>query len=226
MWAYWVLFLLLFSSTSAFATPALVVEHLEYDFGEVIQGAEVSHTFRFHNAGDQILNISQLRSSCGCTAAMLTTRKLAPGAIGELQLTFASQGFRGEVEKMVTFETDDPRHAAVTFHLRGKVKAELLLQPERINWGVVTKGAGLHAEIDIVNRSTQTITLQPPEITAAGITAEMSHLTIVSGEQARLAITARFPEGKKRLAGYVIINTNFPSLPQIRVPVSARLAHQ
>lgn len=221
-----VLLLLLFFSTSVFAAPAIIVEGLEHDFGEIVQGTEIVHTFRFHNAGDQILNISGLRSSCGCTAALLTTRKLVPGDMGDLQLTFNSQGFRGEVQKMVTFNTNDPKHSVVTFSLRGKVKAELFSQPERINWGIVQKGTELHAEIDIVNDSAQSITLQKPKVTTEGVIAELSSLIIASGEKAYLNITAEFPEGKRRLAGYIIIDSDFAALPQLRIPVSARLSQK
>jgi len=216
--------LLLLSSGSVFAAPALVVERMSHDFGEILQGAEITHTFRFQNAGDQLLEISRLRSSCGCTAALLTTRRLAPGAMGELQLTFNSQGFRGAVQKKVTFETNDPKHSAMTFTLQGKVNAELFLQPKRINWGVVKNNTPLLADLEIINESTQTITLQAPEITSAGIVAELSPLIIAPGERANLKVSAEFPPGKKRLAGYILINSDFPNLPQLKVPVSARLA--
>lgn len=219
-----VLILWLFISGPVCAAPLLVVEQLNYDFGEIVQGAEVSHTFRFQNAGDQLLEISRLRSSCGCTAALLTTSRLAPGAMGELQLIFNSQGFRGEVQKMVTFETNDPNHGAVTFSLRANVKAELFFQPQRVNWGIVKDNAPLQAELEIVNESTQTITFLPPQITSPEIKAELSPLKIAAGEKARLTISAEFPAGKKRLAGYVIIDSDFSKVPQLKVPVSARLA--
>ena len=220
------LLLLLLSVSSAFAVPSLVVERLNHDFGEILQGAESTNTFRFYNAGDQVLEVGRLRSSCGCTAALLTTRRLAPGAMGELRLTFNSQGFRGAVQKVVTFETNDPKHPVVTFSLRGKVKAELYLQPERINWGVVGKDAPLQVDLEIVNASTQTITLQAPKITSTGIVAELSALRISPGESTILKVAAEFPEGKKRLAGYVLIDSDFPNLPQLKLPVSARLSQK
>lgn len=226
MRCYLSLFFLLFFSSSAFAAPALVVERLNHDFGEIVQGAETSHTFRFHNAGDQVLEIGRLRSSCGCTAALLTTRRLTPGAMGELQLTFNSQGFRGAVQKTVTFETNDPKHSSVTFRMRGKVKAELFLQPQRINWGTVKKDAPLLAELEIVNDSTQAITLQVPEVTNPGIEAELSPLIIAPGKRAQLKVSAEFSANKKRLAGYIIINSDFPNFPQLKVPVSARLSQK
>ncbi len=224
MRSYLLLVLLLFFSCTVFAAPALVVERLDHDFGEIVQGAESTHLFRFYNAGDQVLEISRLRSSCGCTTALLTTRRLAPGAIGELRLTFNSQGFRGAVQKRVIFETNDPKHDAVTFSLLGTVKAQLFLQPQRVSWGSVKKNSPLQAELEIINQSAQTITLQPPEVTSAGIVAELSSLIIAPGERASLKVLAEFPVDKKRLAGYVIINSDFFNRPQLKVPVSARLS--
>ncbi|MEA3363030.1 MAG: DUF1573 domain-containing protein [Thermodesulfobacteriota bacterium] len=220
------LLLLLLSCGSVFADPLLVVERLNYDFGETIQGTKIDTTFRFQNAGDQVLEISRLRSSCGCTAALLSTKKLVPGAIGELRVTFDSDGFRGAIHKRVTFETNDPKHTVVTFGLQGKVKVELFLQPNRINWGIVKKNMPLLTELEIVNRSKKVITLQKPTATNAGIMAELSSLTIAPGEETQLKVSAEFPVGKKRLAGYIIINSDFPSLPQLKVPVSARLSQQ
>ncbi len=218
-----ILLLVLLFSGSASAAPALRVESLEHDFGEIVQGDRVDYVFRFHNAGDQVLEIGQLRSSCGCTAALLSTRRLAPGAMGELQVTFNSQDFRGEIQKMVTFDTNDPDHASITFSLRGTVKAELFLDPERVNWGVVEQADPLVSELEIVNNSSRSIRLQSPEVTSPGIQAELSSLTVAPGERTSLRISAEFPPDKKRIAGYVIIVTDFTNVPQLKVPVSARM---
>ena len=222
-----ILFLLIFSPVATvLAAPALVVDNVTHDFGEVVQGNKITETFRFRNAGDEVLEISSLRSSCGCTAALLTSRRLAPGAMGELTLTFNSSGFRGSVQKRVTFSTNDPAHPSVGFALQGKVTPELTLTPERINWGVVTLAMPLHAEIEVRNTSSKTITLQSPTVTNSAIVAKVSALKIAPGEQVRLAVTASFPEGKKRLAGYIMIATDLQQLPQLRISVSARLARE
>ncbi len=84
---------------TAWAAPVLFVESVAFDFGHIVQGEQVEYTFRFRNAGDELLEISQLRSSCGCTAALLSTPRLAPGTVGELQVKFDSHGFRGRVQE-------------------------------------------------------------------------------------------------------------------------------
>lgn len=216
--------LVFFSVGAASAAPTLAVEQLNHDFGDIIQGAKVEYSFRFHNAGDQVLEIGQLRSSCGCTAALLSASRVAPGMLGELRVTFNSQGFRGQVQKMVTFETNDPKHQEVTFSLRGQVKAELYFNPERINWGRVANGALLTQEVEIVNDSPEMVILQQPEVTSPELQTELLSTHIAAGQSAKLKITVEFPKELKRLAGYVIVRSNFPSVPQLKLPVSARLS--
>ena len=217
--------MLLFSTVgTVFAAPALVVEQLEHDFGEVIQGNRVEYSFRFQNASDQALEVSRLRSSCGCTAALLSTQRLSPGMLGELKVTFDSQGFRGQIQKMVTFETNDPKHPAVTFSLRGRVKAELYLNPERVNWGRVPRETPLSAVVEIVNDSAAMIILQQPEVTSSDIQAELSSRNLPAGQKVKLKITGKLSEKQKHLAGYVILRSNFSSDLQLKLPVSARLS--
>lgn len=218
-------FLLLLSvGGSVWAAPVLVFEEITHDFGEITQGDKFTHIFRFQNAGDQVLEIGQLRSACGCTAALLSTRRLSPGMLGELQVSFNSSGFRGRVQKGVTFDTNDPKHPSVTVALQGEVKAELFVSPQRVNWGRVKAGTPLRMVIDVVNDSDQTISLNPPTTTISELSVQLSSVTLAAGEKAALEVTANFPQGKKRLAGYVILRSDFPTVPELRVPVSARLS--
>ena len=217
------LVLLLLSPGQLWPAPLLTAEKQEHDFGEIIQGDKVQYVFRFQNAGDELLEIGQLRTSCGCTAALLSTRRVAPGTIGELEVVFESQGFRGEVQKNVTFETNDPQHPSVTFSLRGSVKVELFSEPPRVNWGTVAETVPLAAELAILNLSSHLIKLQAPRTTLEGVSAELDSQELAPGGQTELRVTAKFPMGKHRLSGYVIVDTDFSPVPQLKIPFSARL---
>jgi len=216
----------LFFPCSGWSAPSLVVEKTHHNFGDIVQGDQVDFTYRFQNSGDEVLEIDHLRSSCGCTAALLSARRIAPGMMGELEVKFDSAGFHGQVQKMVTFETTDPKHTAVTFTLSGRVKAELFVRPQRISWGRLSSPSQMSQVIQVINDSSETIIFQPPEVTSSAIHAKLSRRTLGAGETATLNVTAEFPDGKKRLAGYVILRSNFSSVPQMKVPVSARLLTQ
>jgi hypothetical protein len=225
MFRFFVLLLLALNlAVPALAAPQVVVEQLRYNFGEVVQGELVEFIFRFRNAGDEILELGKVHSSCGCTAALLSTRRIAPGDIGELNARFDSSNFRGEVHKSITLETNDPRHQQVIFGLEGKVRPELLVQPERVNWGRSVAGQQLEAVITILNQGEAPVNLQPPQTTNASLTAELSVRQLPPGGQAEVRVRGKLAAEMERLSGYVIIPTDLPNVPQIRVPVSVRLA--
>ncbi len=216
--------LLLLFPAFCFAAPKLTPETLNYDFGAIVQGETVEYSFRFQNSGDHVLEIGQVRTSCGCTAALLSARRLAPGEIGELKVRFNSQGFRGKIHKTITVDTNDPEQASVIFNLRGMITLELYTTLERVNWGRVKERLPLQDQFDIVNDSKQVVTLTEPQIAGAGIAANISRLRLEPGQKATVNVAGEFLEGNNRIAGYVIISTDFSAVPQIRVPVSARLS--
>lgn len=41
--------------------PRIRFEQNDYDWGEVLKGAKVEHTYRFRNVGDSILRITQVK---------------------------------------------------------------------------------------------------------------------------------------------------------------------
>lgn len=49
------------------AGPKISVDNAVYDFGEVLEGIAVIHTFILSNVGDESLAIEQVHTSCGCT---------------------------------------------------------------------------------------------------------------------------------------------------------------
>ncbi len=216
--------LLLLFPAFCFAAPKLTPETLNYDFGSVVQGETVEYSFRFQNSGDQVLEIGQVRTSCGCTAALLSARRLAPGEIGELKVRFNSQGFRGKIHKTITVDTNDPEQPSVIFNLRGMITLELYTTLERVNWGRVKERLPLQDQFDIINDSKKLVTLTGPQIAGVGIAASISQLSLEPGQKATVNVTGEFLEGNNRIAGYVIISTDFSAVPQIRVPVSARLS--
>jgi len=206
------------------AAPQVTVEQLNYDFGEVFQGEQVNYTYRFRNAGDQILELGNVHTSCGCTAALLSSRRIAPGDSGELNAKFDSTRFRGPVHKSITLETNDPLHQQVIFGLSGIVRAELMINPERVSWGTVTAGQELESIVTISNQGKTMVNLQPPKTTNNFLTADLSAQQLPPGGQVELRIRGQLDPGMARLSGYVIIATDYRNVPHIRVPVSARLA--
>lgn len=218
-----ILFLLM-TVVPAWSAPQVTAEALEYDFGEVIQGDKVDYTFRFRNSGDELLVIESVHSSCGCTAALLSSKQIAPGDMGEIKTTFDSSNFRNTIHKTITMTTNDPESATVKFLIKGQVKEELALNPARVSFGKLAPGAQVEQLVAIKNSSKKTITLEQPRATNPDIQASLDRTILEPGEQAELKVTAQVPEDAKRLSGYVMILTNYEKVPKLRLSVSASVS--
>lgn len=226
MKSFCLLLMALFLSVShVSAAPKLTVEGLNYDFGTIFQGEQVQQVFRFRNDGDELLTVGNVRSSCGCTAAILSASRIAPGNFGELRVTFDSTRFKGAIHKSVTIDTNDPAQPVVGFAMFGNVKAELVMQPERIKWGRVKAGTLLSDTIIIENHGKTAVRLVSPTATIPDVTAELSDTLLAPGETVELHVKATYPAQKKRLRGYIIIATDYRQVPQLRIPFSARLGN-
>jgi hypothetical protein len=77
-----------------------------FDFGVIIQGEVVVHTFNFKNTGNADLVIRSTSSTCGCTVSSYTEKPVAPGETGKVDVTFSSSGRSGRQHKAVTVLTN------------------------------------------------------------------------------------------------------------------------
>ena len=82
--------------------PILKFETEAHDFGKVIQGEQLSFSFKFKNTGKSNLLISKAYASCGCTIPKFAKEPVKPGDEGIIEVVFNTEGKRGFQEKNVT----------------------------------------------------------------------------------------------------------------------------
>lgn len=86
-----------------------------YDFGSIVEGEVVSHTFHFYNAGDDVLIVKDLIPDCGCTRPKIDKKVLNPGEESTVEVIFDSKGWHGSQYKSVALRTNSPiRDKSVT----------------------------------------------------------------------------------------------------------------
>jgi Protein of unknown function (DUF1573) len=75
------------------------VADTKFDFGKITDGDKVSHTWTFKNIGTHPLLLSNVQTSCGCTAPFFPKEPILPGQEGKITLEFNSAGKSGMVNK-------------------------------------------------------------------------------------------------------------------------------
>ena len=118
----WFPVFLVLSAAPAFAgSPRAEFTETDYDFGLLVQGTTVQHSFAFRNAGRGPLEIQSVNTSCGCTAALASDKVVPPGAGSRVDVVYDSRGKLGDLSKDVRVWTSDPGHRMVLLRIRGKV---------------------------------------------------------------------------------------------------------
>lgn len=84
----------------------MVFEEDFHDFGDITEGTRPEHIFTFKNTGEVPLVITSATGSCGCTVPEWPKTPIAPGASGEIKVSFDSTSRSGRQDKQVTIEAN------------------------------------------------------------------------------------------------------------------------
>lgn len=131
------------------AKPKIFFEEQVYDFGKIYISESVTHKFIFKNLGKGELIISNVKSSCGCTAALVSKDILHKEEEGEVEVKFNSGHYVGKVTKSVMVNSNDPENSKYKLTITGEVIEEIRVNPKRINFGIIKKGEYCTKNIEI-----------------------------------------------------------------------------
>ena len=90
--------------------PILHFGQTKYNFGKVNEGKVVEYTFNFENSGKSTLKIKDIKTSCGCTAALVSSELLEPGEQGTLKVELDTSNRKGKMSRTITINTNDPKN--------------------------------------------------------------------------------------------------------------------
>ncbi len=82
--------------------PKMAFTEEKFDFGDIYQGDKVEHIFKFENVGNEPLIITNVQTTCGCTAPNWPRDPVAPGQEAEIKVVFNSTGKIGRQHKVIT----------------------------------------------------------------------------------------------------------------------------
>lgn len=81
----------------------------QHDFGKVKEGEKVEYTFKFQNNGTESLIIKDVKTSCGCTAAVVSDSSIKPGQDGSIKVDFDTKNRSGRNSKSITVVSNDTK---------------------------------------------------------------------------------------------------------------------
>ena len=101
------IFFLIASCITKPTGPRLKFRHKIIDLGVVEQGETARKVFQIENVGDADLEIRDITTTCGCTAAVIDNKLIPAGETGSLEVSIDTSGKRDSIEKIITITTND-----------------------------------------------------------------------------------------------------------------------
>jgi len=197
--------------------PNIKFENRKIDFGRVKQGNIVTDNFIFENAGDSLLIINKIRTSCGCTAALASKKRLRPGEKGRLKVSFNTRGYSGNVTKYIYIYTNDPQNIKSMLSVSANVEVppgpKIQINRTSMDIGLILEGEEIHSELNIKNTGENKL-----EVNFSHRNARFLHrgkdmkqpLKIVPGGQKKVEINMGSPEKTGPVREYILLKTNDP----------------
>ncbi|MYB95975.1 DUF1573 domain-containing protein [Candidatus Poribacteria bacterium] len=131
--------------------PLAFVETSEYDFGKVLGGSQIKHTFTIKNVGQKPLKIFSVKETCTCTATVVSQDEIPANGLGSISAVLTVPSRNEVVEESLLVLTNNPTQGVLTLTLKGQAFVPLTTFPERLAIGnqkprqkQLTKRVSLH----------------------------------------------------------------------------------
>lgn len=145
-----------------------------HDFGKIEQTETVEHTFVLKNTCSETIELESAKTSCGCTAAVVSEKTVPPGGTARIHVRFTpTTGSAGLVTKSISvFERGQPASPIVDMTISATVKTDLSLVPTLARFGDGAPGRPM----------TATVTLQNTGDRAFAVERSINTMTMYAGE--------------------------------------------
>lgn len=159
--------------------------------------------FQFENTGSSPLEITKIKSSCGCTTTQLDKKLYLPGESGEIVATFEFEGRTGRQTKVVDVYVDGYEEP-VRLVMRTTIPRVLSIKPAYHTWKRGDPVEPKYSEISVEVEEAVSLT----EVIASDSSMATELETIEPGKRYRLKLTPADTAEKTQID--IDVNTDFP----------------
>ena len=232
------LYLFFILSTLNFAQllqPKLVLQQTNYDFGDIVQGETVSHIFVLSNSGGDLLSISNVTASCGCTAAAPEKKELAPGESTNLKVSFNSSGRRGKQNKTIRIYSNDPQNPEMLLTIAGNVilsgddtgKSPIIYFPEtQHDFGQVKEGEKVNYTFKFANKGSSNLIVKDIKTSCGCTAALLSADNLPPGQEGTIQVELDTKNRSGKMSRTITVRSNDPKDPAKILTIYADILKQ
>ena len=204
-----------FSATPG--TPRAVFVEKTFNFGNIKQGAEVTHKFQVKNEGTAPLLLARVDFDLpGLTAKFKP--EIPPGGEGFIQVDWNTTSFSGPIDLEAKLSSNDSVQPKFTFTLSGSIDPVIEVDPV---WGAfisLYQDEKKEETLHIINHEQQHLKISSVEKQGTHFTASLKE--VQPGESYDLTITVPAGTPLGRYEEALLLHTNHPKISEVPVGVN------
>lgn len=120
-----------------------------HDFGVVAVGADTRYRLEIKNIYKETVHISNVRTTCGCTAAKPSRETLNSLETAYIEVKMNTLRFKHRKDSNVIVTFDAPLSAEVRIPITVYIRTDVVLNPGGVNFGAVAQGMKAQQKISI-----------------------------------------------------------------------------
>lgn len=195
---------------------------LTKDFGNVPLGAKLSHRFTITNIYGVRMEITSIKSGCGCVKAEAVKRVLEPLEKTTIDVTMDAHRFTGAKTVGITVTVGPDFISSAQLQVSANSRADIVFNPGQVSFGTLTRGQAVSQVVDVEYAGV--LDWKVTEATAKDLPVEVSVNELYRnpgrvGYRVKVTLKKSAPVGA--LKGDVFIKTNDPASPVLPLLVEA-----
>ncbi|WP_417392630.1 DUF1573 domain-containing protein [Gimesia sp.] len=141
--------LLMVSNSSSFGQEwaEKMFEKDKIDFGVIARGSDAQYRLKIKNIYPSPVHISNVRTTCGCSAAEPSKNILESGEEGYIQVKMDTARFQRRKDSNVIITIDAPQYAEVRIPITAYIRTDVVFTPGSANFGSVEVGKGAETTV-------------------------------------------------------------------------------
>jgi len=195
-----------------------------WDFGTINQGDVVTHIFKIKNTGETKLVISNVRTSCGCTAALISSREIAPGKSSQIKVHFNSSGYKGKVTKYIYVESNDPdepqKRLTIKVNINVPPKPTIKLEENNWDFGLIIQGEKPTHILKVKNTGERELVINQIKTSSRTTAKLISPDNILPGDEGKIEISYNSSGQKGIIREFVYIYSNDTARKTMIFPIT------
>lgn len=195
-----------------------------HDFGTVAVASKTEFRFPVQNTTGRPMHIASVRTSCGCTTAIVETPYIEPGQTGWITARYNTDTHRGKKGATLTVVLDQPFYTEVRLRVDGYIRQDMVFHPGAVDFGNQSLGQELSRTVKILYAGR-------PDWAVVDVLSSKPWMSVDvkqesrSGSNATYALTVKLdpsaPAGS--FQDELIVVTNDRSMPRVPLRVSGTL---